>query len=64
MLLIKGDQIRLHDSSIVEVIDVWGVARSHAKIRDQSGAVSLIIAERDVESVLRRPAIRKKKVFE
>ena len=59
VLLLKGDEIRLRDGQIVNVIDVWGVARCHAKVQSKNGEESLIIAEKDVDSIIRRPAIRK-----
>ena len=62
MTLLKGDQIRLHDGRIVDVIDVWGVARCHAKVQSKDGEIELIIAENDVDSILRRSAIRKPKL--
>lgn len=62
-MLLKGDEIRLHDGQIVEVLEVWGIARCHAKVKNRNGEVSLIIAERDVDSVLRRTAIRQPSQF-
>lgn len=64
MLLLKGDEVRLQDGKIVEVFDVWGFARCHAKVLSKNGEVSLIIAERDVAAVLHRTAIRKSKFVE
>jgi hypothetical protein len=61
LLLLKGDKIRLHDGRVVTVVDVWGVARCHAKIMNDSGAIDFIIAENDVAVVIKRPAIRKSK---
>lgn len=59
MLLLKSDNVRLHDGTTVDVLEVWGHARCHAKVKDESGAARFIIAENDVAEVLRRPAIRK-----
>jgi rRNA processing protein Gar1 len=59
MMLMKTDEIRLHDGRIGEIVDVWGVVRCHALVKCEDGTETLIIAERDVEYVLRRPAIRK-----
>jgi len=58
MLLLKTDEVRLRDGRIGEVVHVWGVVRCHAVVKCKDGSEIWIIAERDVESVLRRPAIR------
>ena len=61
MLLLKGDEARLHDGRFVEVVNVWGAARCHAEVRCDGGRPFPIIAEKDVDEVLRRTAIRKSK---
>lgn len=62
-MLLKTDEVQLRDGRIGEVVDVWGVARCHARVRFADGTELMVIAERDVESVLRRPAIRKASIF-
>jgi len=59
MILLKGDEIRLKNGQIVEVIDTWGIARCHVKVKDRNGKEILIIAERDVAEILRRRAIQR-----
>lgn len=64
MLLLRGDKIQLRDGRVLEVIDVWVVARCHAKVKCEARAVSFIIAENDVDAILRRLAIRKSKFID
>ena len=54
MLLLKGDKVRLHSGEVVEIIAVWGFARCHAKARSVNGKILLLIAERDVNEVVKR----------
>jgi hypothetical protein len=58
VLLLKGDIVLLWDKQVVEVAEVWGFARCHARVLCDRGSTILIIAERDVERLIRRPALR------
>ncbi|WP_088832612.1 hypothetical protein [Paenibacillus tyrfis] len=60
-MLLKGDHIRLKDGRAVEALDIWGLARCHAKVRFDDGSTALIISERDVEALLSRPALERRK---
>ncbi|MNO08640.1 hypothetical protein D3C81_2313980 [compost metagenome] len=61
MLLLKGDHIRLKDGRAADVLDTWGIVRYHAKVIFENGSTALIISDRDVASLLRRPALERQK---
>lgn len=57
-ILCKGDRVRLNDGVIGDVTDVWGVARCHAIIQTNTGCM-MIMADRDVESIVKRSSAKK-----
>jgi preprotein translocase subunit YajC len=56
MTLLKGDVVRLRSGVVGEVTEVWGLARTHARI--QSNGRILLITDADVADVVQRRAIR------
>jgi len=51
-MILKGDVVRLKYGETGEVIEVWGLARTFAKVRTKDRI--LLIMESDVAEVIRR----------
>lgn len=54
MIVLKGDTVRMTCGMEGEVTEVWGVAKTHLRLRLASGR-SVPVFESDVASIVRRP---------
>jgi hypothetical protein len=56
MTLLKGDVVRLKTGETGEIIEVWGLARTFARVRTEDQV--LLVTATDITKVVRRTAIR------
>lgn len=61
MLVLKGDTVRTSCGLSGEVLDIWGVARPWAKLRQENGSMAFILRTDVIEIIKRPPAKRGKR---
>lgn len=60
MLVFKGDTVRTSCGLSGEVLEIWGVARPWAKLRQEGGEVAYILRT-DVTEIIKRPVAKRGK---
>lgn len=55
MYYYRGDNVRLNDGSVVEVVDSWGVARYWCKLKNTDGSISFRLSS-DISELVSRPS--------
>lgn len=60
LLVLKGDTVRTSCGLTGEVLDIWGVARPWAKLKQESGELAFILRT-DIAEILKRPAPKRGK---
>lgn len=60
LLVLKGDIVRTSYGLSGEVIDIWGIARPWAKLRQENGNLAFILRT-DVTEILKRPQVKRGK---
>lgn len=58
--VMKGDVVRTSSGITGEVLDIWGLARPWAKLRQEDGSLEFILRT-DVTEIIKRPPVKKGK---